>query len=161
MTEPLTFEPTPDGFELRRGADVLGRVIPGAGDDARAEIGPSSWQFTVEGDRHALAATWRLAARDDDGEQAACYYHGSMRGGRVRFGDRTASLRRELGLATEWRLRVRPDAALTLRPGRRPDGIQLDLAFVPGSAEVPHLLLLLVCWSIVTEESTGPARLGD
>ena len=62
---------------------------------------------------------------------------------------------------TEWKLRFKPDAGLTLRPTPRPEGMHLDLAFVPGSAEVPELLLALVCWSIVTEEATGPARLGS
>ena len=159
--EPLTFTPAGDGFELRRGEEVLGRVTP-AGDEgaARAEIGAQRWELTVEGDRNALAATWQVVARDESGEEGACYFHGSMRGGRVRFGDRMASLRRELGLGTEWRLRVKPDAALTLRPVPRPEGMQLDLAFIVGSAEVPALLLALVCWSIVTEEATGPARLG-
>lgn len=161
MTEPLTFAPSSGGFELRRGGDVVGRISSGSGDGgARAEIGESRWQLAVEGDRDALAATWKVVARDAAGEEAVSYYHGSMRGGRVRFGDRTASLRRELGLTTEWRLRVRPDAALILRPAHRPDGMQLDLAFVPGSADVPALVLLVVCWSIVTEEATGPARLG-
>lgn len=159
--EPLTFAPAGDGFELRRGEEVLARVI--ALDDAgaaRAQIGDERWELTVEGDRQALAATWQVVARDPAGEEGACYFHGSMRGGRVRFGDRMASLRRELGLGTEWRLRVKPDAALTLRPVPRPAGMQLDLAFIVGSAEVPALLLVLVCWSIVTEETTGPARLG-
>ena len=158
--EPLTFASSGEAFELRRGEEILGRVISGDDGGARAESGTASWRFTVEGDRNALAATWQLVARDEAGEEAACYFHGSMRGGRVRFGDRMASLRRELGLGTEWRLRVRPDAALTLRPVPRPEGMQLDLAFVFGSAELPELLLLLVCWSIVTEEATGPARLG-
>ena len=159
--DPLIFATAAAGFELRRGEEILGRVVAeGEHGDARAEAGPRGWSFTVEGDRHALAATWQVVARDAAGEEQACYFHGSMRGGRVRFGDRMASLRRELGLGTEWRLRVRPDAALTLRPVPRPEGIRLDLAFIPGSAEVPELLLLLVCWSIVTEEATGPARLG-
>ncbi|MDP8967306.1 MAG: hypothetical protein M3N04_01765 [Actinomycetota bacterium] len=159
MRESLTFAPSASGFELRQGDEVLGRVVSLGDARARAETGQASWEFSVEGDRQAPAATWRLVARDAAGEQAACYYHGSMRGGRVLIGDRTASLRRELGLATEWRLRVRPDAALRLWPVPLPDGMQLELSFVPGSAHVPELLLLLVCWSIVTEEQTGPARL--
>ena len=160
-TQPLTFAPATAGFELRRGEDVAGRIAT-SGDDAgaRIEIGPSSWELAVEGDREALAATWQVVARDAAGEEAACYYHGSMRGGRVKIGERMASLRRELGLGSEWRLRMRPDAALTLRPTPQPRGMQLDIAFVPGSADVPDLLLLLVCWSILTEEA-GPARLGD
>ena len=153
------FTPSADGFELRCGDDVLGRVVVSGGDDARAEIGEASWELAIEGDRDALAATWQVVARDEAGAEAACYYHGSMRGGRVRIGERTASLRRELGLGTEWRLRLRPDAALTLRPTPQPEGIRLDLAFVPGSAEVPPLLLLVVCWSILAEEG-GPARVG-
>ena len=156
---PLTFVPSQGGYELRRGDDVLARIAR-AGDGARAEVGATSYELSVEGDREALAATWQLVARDETGAEAACYYHGSMRGGRVKFGERVASLRRELGLATEWKLRVRPDAALTLRPVPRPEGVQIDLAFVPGSAEVPDLLLALVCWCIVTEEATGPARVG-
>lgn len=159
VTDPLTFVPTSSGFELRREGDVLARVVTGSDAGTRAEVGESSWPITIEGDREALAATWQVVARDEAGEEAACYYHGSMRGGRVRVGERRASLRRELGLGTEWRLRVPPDAALTLRPMRRPDGMQLDLAFVAGSADVPVLMLVLVCWSVVTEEATGPARL--
>ena len=159
MTQPLTFAPSAGAFELRRADGVVGRIVTEGDLGARAEVGESSWRLTIEGDREALAATWQVVARDAAGEEAACYYHGSMRGGRVRIGDRTASLRRELGLATEWRLRLRPDAALTLRPTPRPEGMQLDIAFVPGSAGVPDLLLLVVCWSIVAEEA-GPARLG-
>ena len=159
MTQPLTLSPAGAGYELRRDTEVLGRLVPAGGDAARAQIGEQSWQLSVEGDRQALAATWQVVARDAAGEQSAAYYHGSMRGGRVRFGERTASLRRELGLGTEWRLRVKPDAALTLRPVPQEAGIQLDIAFVPGSADVPELLLLLVCWSVITEEA-GPARIG-
>lgn len=159
MTQPLTLSPSGAGYELRRAAAVVGRLVPEGEDGARAEIGPSSWQLTVEGDRQALAATWQVVARDAAGDEAGRYFHGSMRGGRVRIGERGASLRRELGLGTEWRLRVKPDAALTLRPVPQPDGIGIEIAFVPGSADVPELLLLLVCWSILTEEA-GPARLG-
>ena len=159
MTEPLTFTPSGDGYELRRDAVVLGRLVPQGDDDARVEIGQERWQLAVVGDRHALAATWQVVARDSAGEPAASYFHGSMRGGRVKFGERTASLRRELGLGTEWRLRVKPDAALTLRPVPRPEGVQLDIAYVAGSKEVAALLLLLVCWATVVEEA-GPARLG-
>ena len=160
MTTPLTFAPSQAGFELCRGDDVVARVEPQDERTAGARVGTTSYTFAVEGDREALAATWQLVARDDAGAAAATYYHGSMRGGRVRFGERMASLRRELGLATEWRLRVRPDAALTLRPVPQPEGVRIDLAYVAGSKEVPDLLLALVCWSIATEETTGPARLG-
>jgi hypothetical protein len=160
MSEPLTFGPSAGGFALRRDDDVLARIVDDAGGGTRLEIGSDRWALTIEGDRTALAATWQAVARDAAGEESATYYHGSMRGGRVRIGDRSGSLRRELGLGTEWRLRFKPDAALTLRPTPTPDGMQLDLAFVPGSADVPELLLALVCWSIVTEEATGPARLG-
>ena len=158
---PLTFVPSQAGHELRCGEEVLARVAPqGETGAARAEIGGARYELTVEGDRDALAATWQLTARDEAGEEAATYYHGSMRGGRVKLGDRVASLRRELGLAMEWKLRVKPDAAVTLRPVPRADGVQIDLAFVPGSAEVPALLLALVCWCVVIEEASGPARLG-
>ena len=158
MPEPLTFEPTASGYVLHRGDDVLARLAPEGESVARAEIGRSAYTLAIEGDREALAATWQVVARDRTGEEAARYFHGSVRGGRVKFGERTASLRRELGLGTEWRLRVRPDAAVKLRPVMRPDGVQLDLEYVPGSADAPALLLALVCWSIVTEEATGPAR---
>lgn len=160
MTEPLAFVPSPGGFELRRGDEVLARVATEGASGVRAEVGGSSWPITIEGDREALAATWQVVVRGEDGEEAGCYYHGSMRGGRVRVGERRGSLRRELGLGSEWRLRAPPDAALTLRPMRRPDGMQLDLEFVAGSADLPELMLVLVCWSIVTEVVTGPARLG-
>ena len=160
MSDPLTFAPSAEAFELRRGEEVLARVEPHGDAGARAEVAGTRYELSVEGDRQALAATWQAVARDEAGEEAACYYHGSMRGGRVRFGARVASLRRELGLGTEWRLRVKPDAALTLKPVPRPEGMQIDLAYVAGSAEVPELLLVLVCWSVVTEETTGPARLG-
>ncbi len=161
MTEQLTFAPSSSGFELLRGAEVLARIVKDGGSGTtRAEVGQLTWALTVEGARDALAATWQVVARDVAGEEAAGYYHGSMRGGRVKIGERTGSLRRELGLGTEWRLRFPPDAALTLRPTPRPEGMQLDLEYVPGSAEIPELLLALVCWSIVTEEATGPARLG-
>jgi len=162
MSERLTFGPFSGGFELRRADEVLARIVSGGdGGGTRLEIGDATWSLTIEGDRAALAATWQAVARDAAGDEAARYYHGSMRGGRVRIGDRSGSLRRELGLGTEWRLRFKPDAALTLRPTPRPEGMQLDLAFVPGSADVPALLLALVCWSIVTEEATGPARVGS
>ena len=156
---PLTFVPTQSGHELRRDDELLARVARQRdGDAARAEIGGASYELTIEGDREALAATWQLVARDEAGEEAATYYHGSMRGGRVKFDGRVASLRRELGLAMEWKLRVKPDAALTLRPVPRPEGVQIDLVFVPGSAEVPQLLLALVCWCVVIEEASGPVR---
>jgi hypothetical protein len=161
MSEPLTFEPSSGGFALRRGDDVLARIVSERDDGGtRLEVGESTWSLRIEGDREALAATWQAVARDAAGEASAVYYHGSMRGGRVKIGDRSGSLRRELGLGTEWKLRFKPDAGLTLRPTPRPEGMQLDLAYIPGSAEVPELLLALVCWSIVTEEATGPARLG-
>jgi len=161
VSAPLTFAPTAAGYELRREDDVLARIVSAGVDGAaRVEIGDDTWSLTIEGDRAALAATWQAVARDAAGEESARYYHGSMRGGRVRIGDRSGSLRRELGLAAEWRLRFKPDAALTLRPVPRPEGMQLDLAFIPGSADVPDLLLALVCWTIVTEEAAGPARLG-
>ena len=159
MSEPLTFGPSSGGFALRRADEALARIVSDADGDGetRLEIGEASWSLSIEGDRAALAATWQAVARDAAGEESAVYYHGSMRGGRVKIGDRSGSLRRELGLGMEWKLRFKPDAGLTLRPA---DGMQLDLAFVPGSAEVPELLLALVCWSIVTEEATGPGRLG-
>jgi hypothetical protein len=162
VSDPLTFGPSAGGFALRRADEVLARIVSD-GDErgTRLEIGEASWTLSIEGDRAALAATWQAVARDAAGEESAVYYHGSMRGGRVRIGDRSGSLRRELGLGTEWRLRFKPDAGLTLRPTPRPEGMQLDLAYVPGSAPVPALLLALVCWSIATEEATGPARLGS
>ena len=160
VTQPLTFVPSSSGFELLRGAEVLARIVQEGASATRAEVGQLSWTLTVEGDREALAATWQVVARDVAGEEAAAYYHGSMRGGRLKIGDRSGSLRRELGLGTEWRLRFPPDAGLTLRPTQRPEGMQLELEYVAGSAEIPELLLALVCWSIVTEEATGPARLG-
>ncbi|MDP1846784.1 MAG: hypothetical protein Q8K79_03245 [Solirubrobacteraceae bacterium] len=161
MSEPLTFGPSPGGLALRRGDEVLARIVSDGDDVAtRLEIGESTWSLGIEGDREALAATWQAVARDAAGEESAVYYHGSMRGGRVKIGDRSGSLRRELGLGTEWKLRFKPDAGLTLRPTPRPEGMHLDLTYVPGSADVPELLLALVCWSIVTEEATGPARLG-
>lgn len=154
----MTFVPVGDGHELRRGDAVVGRL--GQPNDAgtSAEVGSSRWRLVIEGDRDALAATWQAVARDDGGEQSACYYHGSVRGGRIVMGDLRGSLRRGLGLATEWRLRVHPDAALTLRPSASPAGPVLDLEYVASSAEMPELLLLLICWSVVAEESIGPAR---
>ena len=163
MSEPLTFGPSSGGFALRRADEVLARIVSdgdGGGGGTRLEIGDATWSLSIEGDRAALAATWQAVARDAAGEESAVYYHGSMRGGRVKLGDRSGSLRRELGLGTEWKLRFKPDAGLTLRPTPGPEGMHLDLAFVPGSADVPPLLLALVCWSIVTEEAIGPARLG-
>jgi hypothetical protein len=99
-----------------------------------------------------------VAREGGEEEPVAVYFHGSMRGGRVRApGDRWGSLRRELGVSAEWRLRF-PDAALAIRPFSGPGEIGLGLEFVPGSAEVSELFLLLICWSVMSEETIGPAR---
>ena len=157
MAQTLTFVTAPEGYELRRDDDVLGRVGPATQPTARAEAGDVAWELAVEGERDVPGGTWQIVARDAGGEPVARYYHGSMRGGRVRPGDRTGSLRRELGVSAEWRFRL-PDAAVAIHPGGAADAPALDLRFVPGSAEVPPLVLLLVCWCVMSQEAVGPAR---
>ena len=158
MAQTLTFVAAPAGYELRRDGELLGRVGPATELTARAEAGDAAWELAVEGDRDVPGGTWQIVAREPGGEPVARYYHGSMRGGRIRLpGDRTASLRRELGVSAEWRFRL-PDAAVAIRPGGEADAPALDLRFVPGSAEVPALVLLLVCWCVMSQEAVGPAR---
>lgn len=158
MAQTLTFVVGPAGYELRREGELVGRVGPATELTARAEAGDAAWELAVEGDRDVPGGTWQIVARGPDGEPVARYYHGSMRGGRIRLpGDRTASLRRELGVSAEWRFRL-PDAAVAIRPGGEADAPALDLRFVPGSAEVPALVLLLVCWCVMSQEAVGPAR---
>ena len=158
MAQTLTFVAGPDGYELRREEEVLGRVGPATELTARSEAGDAVWELAVEGERDVPGGTWQIVAREPGGEPVARYYHGSMRGGRVRLpGDRTGSLRRELGVSAEWRFRL-PDAAIAIRPGGEADAPALDLRFVPGSAEVPPLVLLLVCWCVMSQEAVGPAR---
>lgn len=160
MAQALTFAAHPDGYELRRGDEVLGRVGPATEPTARAEAGGADWQLAVEGERDVPGGTWQVVARDAGGEPVARYYHGSMRGGRVRLpGGGTGSLRRDLGVSGEWRFRL-PDAAVAIHPTGDAAAPALDLRFVPGSAEVPALVLLLVCWCVMTQETVGPARHG-
>ena len=145
-----------DGYELRGEGAVLGRVGPSGSREARAQAAGTVWRLGVEGDRDVAGATWEIVARDDHGETAARYFHGSMRGGRIRGpGDSVGSLRRQLGVVAQWRFRL-PDAAFALRPAAVAPDFVLELAFVPGSAEVPSLLLLLVCWCVVNEETIAP-----
>ncbi len=159
MSGPLTFAESPDGFELRRGDELLGRVGPATEPTARAEAGGSAWELAIEGERDVLAGTWQVVAREAGGDEpVAVYFHGSMRGGRVRApGERMGSLRRDLGVSAEWRLRY-PDAAVAIRPFLDPGKVGVNLEFVPGSAAIPELLLLLICWCVMSEETVGPAR---
>jgi hypothetical protein len=159
MAERLRFEESEAGFELRRGEQVVGVAGPATEPRARVEAGGAAWELAIEGERDALAGTWQVVAREPGvSEPVAVYFHGSMRGGRVRApGERWGSLRRELGVSAEWRLRF-PDAAMAIRPFVESRSAGLDLEFVPGSAEVPDLFLLLICWSVVSEETLGPPR---
>ena len=101
----------------------------------------------------------QVVALDEDGEQAAAYYHGGIRGGRVRLADGgSPALRRAIGLGTDWRLKS-PDCALTLRPSAGPDGTVLELIYVPGSVAQPDLVLLLICWCVMAEAQMPPAPL--
>ena len=159
MAQALTFVTTPDGHELRRDDEVLGRVGPATEPTARAEAGGAAWELAVEGERDVPGGTWQIVAREPGGgAPVARYFHGSIRGGRIRLPDeRTASLRRELGVSAEWRFRL-PDAAVAIRPGGEADEPALDLRFVPGSADVPALVLLLACWCVMSQEAVGPPR---
>ena len=159
MGEPLHFVPTADGFELRRGDTVAGSVGPPDAPYARAQAGGERWELELQRDPERVDGTWRVVARDEDGAEAAAYYHGGIRGGRVRLADGgSPALRRALGLGTDWRLKS-PDCALTLRPGSGPEGTWLDLLYVPGSVEQPDLVLLLVCWCVMAEEQMPPTPL--
>ena len=159
MSQSLTFAASPDGYELRRADELLGRAGPATQATARAEAGGAVWELAVEGDRDVPGGTWQIVAREaGEAEPVARYFHGSMRGGRLRLpGDRTGSLRRELGVSAEWRFRL-PDAAIAIRPFTETGREGLDLRFVPGSAAVPELEIVLVCWCVMSEETVGPAR---
>jgi len=160
VPEPLTFAGNAsDGYELRRDEALIGRIASWtAAAGARAEAGTDVWLLTVDGDREALAATWQVVARDEAGEIAAHYVHGSMRGGPVRTHDGLrGSLRRQLGLSVEWRFRL-SDAAVRMRSGTESAGGRLDLEYVAGSADIPVLVLLQTCWAVMNEEGIEPAR---
>jgi len=160
MGEPLHFVPSADGFELRRDDDVAGRVGVAGPPTAQAEAGGVRWSLELHRDPERDDGTWQVIALDDDGEEAAAYYHGGIRGGRVRVADGGGSpaLRRAIGLGADWRLKY-PDSVLTLRPSSGSDGTSLELMYVPGSAEPPDLVLLLVCWCVMTEEQMPPTPL--
>lgn len=158
MSEPLKLVPCATGFELRRGTVVDGRVGPAGVQRAEAQAGEGHWELELHRDRAREDGTWQVTA-DAGGQQAAAYYHGGIRGGRVRLADGgQPALRRAIGLGTDWRLKS-PDCALTLRPSAGPDGTSLELIYVPGSVEPPDLVLLLVCWCVMTEEQLPPLPL--
>jgi len=160
MGEALHFVPSADGFELRRGDDIAGRAGAAGPPRAVAEAGGVRWSLELHRDPERADGTWQVVALDDAGDEAAAYYHGGIRGGRVRVADGSSpALRRAIGLGTDWRLKY-PDCVLTLRPSAGPQGTSLELVYVPGSAEPADLLLLLVCWCVMTEEQPPPAPLG-
>jgi hypothetical protein len=159
MAEPIHFLPTADGFELRRGDVVAGRVGAADAPRAQAEAGGVRWELALDRDPERADGTWQVVALDEDGEQAAAYYHGGIRGGRVRLADGgSPALRRAIGRGTDWRLKS-PDCALTLRPSAGPDGTVLELIYVPGSVAQPDLVLLLICWCVMAEEQMPPTPL--
>ncbi len=160
MAGALSFVSAADGYELRRGDEVVGRTGPTDRDESSATRGDERWTLTVAGDRSAPGATWQVLAADAAGEPAARYYHGGMRGGRVRSGDDDwGTLRRQIGVGSDWRLRM-PETALTVRPSADGARVRLDLEYVAGSAEVADLVLLLVCWVVMSEEAVGPLGRG-
>ena len=149
--------PTGDGYELREATGVAGRVGPAGASSARAESGGAHWELRLHRDPTRVDGSWQVVALDGAGEEAASYFHGGMRGGRVRAADGAAgTLRRGLGLGADWRLRL-ADCALTLRPTAR-EGLALD--YVAGSVAPANLLLLLVCWVVMSEAQTEPPPLG-
>jgi hypothetical protein len=159
MAEPLRFLRTSEGFELRRGAAVAGRVGAADAPRAQAQARGVRWELELHRDPARTDGTWQVVALDESGDEAAAYYHGGIRGGRVRLADGGApALRRAIGLGTDWRLKS-PDCALTLRPSAGPDGTWLELIYVPGSVEQPDLVLLLICWCVMAEEQLPPAPL--
>ena len=159
MSEPIHFVPTAEGFELRRGDAVAGRVGRADAPRTQAEAGEVRWELELHRDAERADGTWQVVALDEGGEQAAAYYHGGIRGGRVRLADGgSPALRRAIGLGTDWRLKS-PDCALTLRPTAGPDGTFLELIYVPGSVEQPDLVLLLICWCVMAEEQMPPTPL--
>ena len=159
MDDPIHFLPSRDGFELRRGDVVAGRVGPADAPHAQAEAGGARWELELHRDPERADGTWQVVALDEEGEQAAAYYHGGIRGGRLRLADGgSPALRRAIGLGTDWRLKS-PDCALTLRPSAGADGTSLELIYVPGSVEQPDLVLLLICWCVIAEEQMPPTPL--
>ena len=159
MAEPIHFQATAAGFELRRGDALAGRVGAADAPRAQAEAGGVRWELELHRDPERVDGTWQVVALDEQGEQAAAYYHGGIRGGRVRLADGgSPALRRAIGLGTDWRLKS-PDCALTLRPTVGPDGTSLELLYVPGSVEQPNLVLLLICWCVMAEEQMPPTPL--
>lgn len=146
-----------DGYELRGPGGVAGRVGPAGSSSARAEAGGAHWELTLHRDPTRVDGSWQVFALDEAGDEAAAYFHGGMRGGRVRAADGAAgTLRRGLGLGADWRVRL-ADCALTLRPTEREEGLALH--YVAGSVEPPALLLLLVCWAVMSEAQMEPPPL--
>jgi hypothetical protein len=159
MAESLHFLPTAEGFELRRGNVVAGQVGRADAPRAQAEAAGVRWDLELHRDPRRADGTWQVVAVGADGEEAGAYYHGGIRGGRVRLADGgSPALRRAIGLGTDWRLKS-PDCALTLRPSAGPDGTWLDLIYVAGSVEQPDLVLLLICWCVMAEEQMPPTPL--
>ena len=153
----MEFVPCETGYELRSAGAVAGRVGPAGQPCARAEAGGAHWDLQLHRDPARLDGSWQVVALDAAGAQAASYYHGGMRGGRVRAAeDAAGTLRRGLGLGADWRLRL-ADCALTLRPTAREDGLKLE--YVAGSVEPATLLLLLVCWCVMSEARIQPPPL--
>jgi len=145
------------GHELRRGGQVVGR-LGAAGRQAHAEAGGERWGLALHRDPDRDDGAWQVLALNAAGEQAASYYHGGIRGGRFRAADGTAgTLRRALGLGADWRVRT-TDCALTLRPSATAAGGGLELEYVTGSVAPADLVLLLVCWCVLTEEQIEPPR---
>jgi hypothetical protein len=159
MAEPIHFLPAADGFELRRADVVAGRVGRADAPRAQAEAGGVRWELELHRDPERVDGTWQVVALDEAGEEAAAYYHGGIRGGRVRLADGgSPALRRAIGLGADWRLKS-PDCALTLRPAAGPAATSLELIYVPGSVEQPDLVLLLVCWCVMAEAQMPPTPL--
>ncbi|MBA3746712.1 MAG: hypothetical protein H0W96_04355, partial [Solirubrobacterales bacterium] len=122
--------PIASGFELRRGDGVVGCLGEAAAVHSHAEAGDERWAIELHRDPSRLDGTWQVSMRDASGEQLAAYFHGGIRGGRLRPSDgEPGALRRGLGLGADWRLRFE-DCALVLRPSQRPDGLSLDLGFM-------------------------------
>jgi hypothetical protein len=147
-----------DRYELQdaSGEHVLGAVDGISEPDARAEVSGSSWLLCVERAR----GRWQIVARTtDSGDAAACYYPGALAGGRIWVApDSWGKLRKtQLQQDISWGLTIDDKEVMRVwpePPEYRPESFEIVVG--DCSVELPQLPLLLiplVCWIVMTEDS--------
>ena len=153
-----------EGWELQDAGDEnqIGRLRDATLPHARASAAGSAWHLCVE----RGSGTWRVVARPTDGvEVAACYYPGALPGGRLWINPIGWCRLRTMLLPfrRRWRLMVNREEVLRVLPiGDHPTD-RFDILVRREAmvvTESPLLLVLMICWITMIEDSLHVPR-GD